>query len=86
MSGRWNCPICHCSAYQRYGGHVEQAMSIDCGDSGAPSRKPVSIRMGTHFMCKGCSVFFSNPNLFCRENVNKKKDENYLNKLNRKSN
>jgi hypothetical protein len=59
----WKCPICGCNAYQRYGGVTLPALKIT-EEEGKELKKQTSFRFGTHFMCKGCSVFFSNPTLF----------------------
>lgn len=40
-----------------------------------PHYEKTSYKMGTHFMCKGCSVFFSNPKLFNKVAVDERKLE-----------
>ncbi len=71
MSDTWICPICGCNAYQRYGGTTLPAVKISYDEELSEEIKTqTSFRFGTHFMCKGCSVFFSNPKLF-----RKKKNE-----------
>lgn len=71
----WICPICGCNAYQRYGGVNLPAVKIYVDEiTGEEKRQSTSLRLGTHFMCKGCSVFFGNPNLFNRETMNENMD------------
>ena len=60
---KWICPICGSNAYQRFGGVTLPAIKVDESQS-PPKHEKTSYKMGQHFMCKGCSVFFSNPKLF----------------------
>lgn len=70
----WECPICGCNAYQRYGGTVHAARKITKdGENGEERSVPTSLRLGTHFMCRGCSVFFSNPKLFRADPIREKR-------------
>jgi len=66
----WCCPVCGCSAFQRFGGHYEKG--IKYGESGV-SPEEISIKIGQHFMCKGCSVFFNNPNAFNKDKIDGRK-------------
>lgn len=68
---KWVCPICGSNAYQRYGGVSLPAIRID-ESAKPPKYKNISYKMGTHFMCKGCSVFFSNPRIFNDEHIKKR--------------
>jgi len=71
---KWQCPVCGDKRYQKYGGVTVPAISIDSFNStGTPN---TSVHMGQHFMCKGCSVFFSNPRLFNLEAIEQKKGNN----------
>ena len=56
---KWQCPICGDKRYQKYGGLDIPVIKITKGKS-----VPTTAHLGQHFMCKGCSVFFSNPRLF----------------------
>ena len=58
---KWSCPICGGRAYQRYGGVYVPAIRFD--SSGNQVEETVR-KINQHFMCKGCSVHFSNPKLF----------------------
>lgn len=70
MAGKWECPICGSNAYERHGGYPEPAFRIITKEDGTEIKKPIMFRSGQHFMCKGCSVFFNNPNKFTREATN----------------
>lgn len=61
---KWRCPICKGRAYQKYGGYTAPAKRYSQNDDGEEIVVETTVHMGTHFMCKGCSVFFSNPRLF----------------------
>ena len=65
----WVCPLCSCRAYQKYGGHLELVENLDTGEK--KYRK-----MGEHFMCKGCTVHFSNPRSFNDSNVRELRNNN----------
>lgn len=74
---KWQCPICDCTAYQRFGGVPLPAIKIskvggNSGKSKEETREPTTLRLGTHFMCRGCSVFFSNPRLFHADPIREK--------------
>ena len=64
---KWLCPVCGCPAYQRFGGNLVNAIKVTEQEDGSEVREPTTVRMGRHFMCKGCSVHFSNPKLFSRK-------------------
>ncbi len=57
----WECPICGDQRYQKYGGTPVTGKNQD--------GIVTTVHYGRHFMCKGCSVFFSNPRLFNAEAV-----------------
>lgn len=57
MSNTWECPICYNNAYQRV--------------SGPPVGQLKSF--GQYFQCKGCSVMFANPKMFCYPNIAEKR-------------
>lgn len=65
----WECPICGGNAYQKYGGFTAPARRIKMNEGGQEEIVLTTVHMGTHFMCKGCSVFFSNPYLFNKLNI-----------------
>lgn len=70
---KWQCPICDCEAYQKFGGVPLPAIKIREIDKFGPVKMgKTTIRFGTHFMCRGCSVFFSNPKLFNSESIKEK--------------
>ncbi len=60
----WQCPICKCKAYQKHGTIPLPAIRTRSGKGGKTIEEDTTVKWGTHFMCKGCSVFFSNPNAF----------------------
>lgn len=67
---KWTCPVCRGNAYQRFGGITLPAHKIELdATTNKEKRNLILFKTGTHFMCKGCSVFFSNPNLFNKENM-----------------
>ena len=71
-NNKWMCPICGNRAYQKYGGITMPAVKVD--DSVSPPKyEKINYKMGTHFMCKGCSVFFSNPKQFNKVAIDEKK-------------
>lgn len=72
MVMKWICPICGNNAYQRFGGITLPAIKVDESQS-PPKHEKTSYKMGQHFMCKGCSVFFSNPKLFNKVAVDERK-------------
>ena len=61
----WECPVCHSNAYQRYGAVPLPAKKID----GRGNETETTVKFGGYFQCKGCSLHFSNPNLFNAANV-----------------
>jgi len=71
---KWQCPICRSRAYQRYGGVTVPAVRFYKGAGNEERRQPTTMRMGQHFMCKGCTVFFSNPKLFNLVEVEKRNE------------
>jgi hypothetical protein len=64
--------MCGSRAYQRYGGVKVPATRID-ESTVPPTQSQTSMVTGKHFMCKGCSVHFGNPNLFNAVNVAQRK-------------
>lgn len=75
---KWQCPICNGNAYQRFGGVPLPAVKISKvgGKSGhfkEELREPTTLRFGTHFMCRNCSVFFSNPKSFNAQAIQDKR-------------
>lgn len=75
MPNTWECPICGSNAYQRYGGVKVPAIRVD-ESTVPPTQTQTSMVTGKHFMCKGCSVHFGNPNLFNAENVAQRQMKN----------
>jgi len=71
----WQCPICGCTAYQRYGGVIYPAQRISIDENGVEQKEQTTLRMGTHFMCKGCSIFFSNPKQFNLDNIQRRMND-----------
>lgn len=67
----WVCPVCGNRAYQRYGGVYVPAVEYY---NGGKSKREILKKVGQHFMCKGCSVHFSNPKIFNAEKIKCKKD------------
>ena len=65
----WTCPICGSRAYQKWGGKMER---VSVGNSESPEYR----KMGTHYMCKGCSVFFNNPRIFNKRATNETRANN----------
>lgn len=61
---KWNCRVCGSGAYEKHGGHNEPAYRVQTDEDGTETRTPIIFRRGQHFRCKGCSVFFSNPRRF----------------------
>lgn len=69
----WECPICGNHAYQKYGGHTEKGIRMS---NGVVSE--VSIVMGRHFCCKGCSIFFSNPRIFNKTHIESQNNKIFM--------
>ena len=67
---KWTCPVCGSNAYERHGGYPEPAFRIVTLEDGTEIKKPIMFTTGRHFMCKGCTVFFSNPRKFNKEQIN----------------
>lgn len=60
----WICPICGNKAYEDCGKYPVAAIQIS-NDNRIPT-----IMHKTFFKCKGCSVFFGNPNSFNHVKLN----------------
>ena len=74
MKQKWNCPVCNNKAYQRYGGVSVPASKIEEVGQDKTEITRVHVKIGKHFICRGCSVHFSNPTLFNANTIKEKKE------------